>query len=623
MTKIIRKNKITMKNKLLAILILLLTTSTMLVAQDVRMTLSAPSEVSVGQRFSVTYEVNASAKNFKAPTFTEFNFLGGPMRSSGSETRIINGKVSSSVHESYTFYLSATAEGSYTIPAASCKVDGKTITSNSIQIKVSKAANNQSAQQNQQQSGYRQQQSEDPTQIDENSLFVKMSANKTNVYQGEEIIVTYRIYTQINISQYQIDKLPIYKGFWTEDLWDDRDKVQQYEETINGRRYLVAEIRRAALFPQESGSLTIEPLKLEVLAQLPSQRRRSGSIFDLFDDAFFNHYQSVKKTLVSNALTINVKPLPAAPDNFTGGVGNFSITAKLDNDNVKANDAITYSATISGNGNLMLIDEVDIDFPEVFEVYDPKVTSNIKHSPNGVSGSKTFEWILIPRSQGKYKIPEARFTFFNPKTKSYETRTTPSFDITVDKGDPNAMASYSSNKSDVKLLNSDINFIKTGNPMLVKSGKSFFGSLWFWILLVLPIVLSVGAILYGRKLQAYRKDIGSMKLKRATSLAKKRLRKAEGYLNQNDDEKFYIEIYQAIWGYVSDKFTIPLSKLSGDTIQSCLEAKYVDATIVDKILKTLSDVDFARFAPGDSSAKKNAIYEQALQMILDIENQLK
>ena len=612
-----------MKTKSL-ILALFMSISIMLVAQEPTMTLRAPSTVGEGQRFSVTYEINARPSEFKTPTFTNFNFLGGPSQSSSSSTQYINGKVSHSLSVSYTYYLSASAEGTYTIPKASCKVDGKTITSNTAQIVVTKSASNQN--QSQQASGRRQQsqqQDEAPTVIDENSLFVKVSANKTNVYQGEEIILTYRIYTQVNVSQYQIDKLPINKGFWTEDLWDNNTQVQQYEETIDGRRYLVAEIRKAALFPQETGTLTIEPLKLEVLAQVPSQRRRSsGSIFDLFDDAFFNAYQSVRKTLVSNTLKINVKPLPTPPDNFTGGVGNFSLQAKVDNTNIKANEALTYSLTISGSGNLMLIDNVDIDFPEVFEVYDPKITSNIKHSANGVSGSKTFEWILIPRSQGKYKIPAAEFVFFNPKTNSYETKTAQAFDITVDKGDPNAMTSYSS-KSDVKLLNSDINYIKTGNPQLVKSGKLFFGSFMFWILLILPAVLSVVIILYIRKTQASRSDITSMKLKRATSLAKKRLRKAEGYLNQNDDEKFYIEIYQAIWGYVSDKFAIPVSKLSGDTIQSCLQERKVDVEIEKKILKTLADVDFARFAPGDSSTKKNAIYEQALQMILDIENQLK
>lgn len=616
------KNWFVMKRRSLIILSIFMFMASAIVAQEARMTLRAPAEVGVGQQFAVTYEVNARPTDFKTPTFNNFNFLGGPSQSSSSSTQIINGNVTRSMSISYTYYLSAAAEGTFTIPKATCRVDGQVVESNTAQIKVVKRSDAQQ-QRSQGQGRYRQQvQQDEPVQIDDNTLFVRISANKTNVYQGEEIIVTYRIYTQVNISQYQIDKLPINKGFWTEDLWDNNTSVQQYEETINGKRYLVGEIRKAALFPQESGLLTIEPLQLEVLAQLPSQRRRTGSIFDLFDDAFFNTHQSVKKTLVSNSLKINVKPLPSPPDNFSGGVGNFSLSAKVDTDKIKANEALTYSLTISGNGNLMLIDDVDVKFPEVFEVYDPKVVPNIKHSAGGVSGSKTFEWILIPRSQGNYKIPEATLVFFNPKTKSYETKKTQSFNIRVDKGDANAMTAYSS-KSDVKLLNSDINYIMTGNPRLTQSNGSFFNTLLFWILLVLPILLAVAVVIYGRKLQESRKDIVSMKLRKATSLAKKRLRRAEAYLTQNDDEKFYIEIYQAIWGYISDKFTIPLSSLSTETVQECLEVKNVDASIVEKILKTLGDVNFARFAPGDSSAKKQGIYEQALQMILDIEKQLK
>ena len=612
-----------MKSKSLIILSILMIITSVLVAQEAKMTLRAPMEVSVGQQFAVTYEINARPSEFKTPTFSNFNFLAGPSQSSSTSTQYINGKMSRSMSVSYTYYLSAPTEGTFTIPKATCKVDGVPIESNTAQVKVVTASGSKQNQtRGQNRYSQRNQPQDEPAQIDDNTLYVKISANKTNVYQGEEIIVTYRIYTQVNISQYQIDKLPINKGFWTEDLWDNNTRVQQYEETIDGKRYLVGEIRRAALFPQESGLLTIEPLQLEVLAQLPSQRRRTGSIFDLFDDAFFNTHQSVKKNLVSNALKINVKPLPTPPDNFTGGVGNFSLSAKIDTDKIKANEALTYSLTISGNGNIMLIDNIDVKFPEVFEVYDPKVIPNIKHSADGVSGSKTFEWILIPRSQGNYKIPEAALVYFNPKTKSYETRTAPSFDIKVDKGDANAMTAYSS-KTDVKLLNSDINYIKTGNPELVKAGDSFFNTLLFWILLLLPILLTVAVVAYGRKIKELRNDIGSMKLRKATSLAKKRLRRAEAYLTQNNDEKFYIEIYQAIWGYISDKFTIPLSALSTDTVQECLEAKKGDASIEEKILKTLGDVNFARFAPGDSSAKKQGIYEQALQMILDIEKQLK
>ncbi len=612
-------------NKSLKILVTLLAISVSLLAQEARMTASAPSTVGVGQQFSVSYEINARPSDFKAPTFRNFNFLGGPSQSSSSSTQVINGQMSRSVSITYTYYLSAPAEGTFTIPAATCKVDGKTITSNTLQIEVDKSAPQQQPRQQYQNSRYggQSQVQEEPTQIDASTLFVKVSANKTNVYQGEEIIVTYRIYTQVPISQYQIDKLPGNKGFWTEDLWDDNTQVKQYEETINGKRYSVAEIRKASLFPQETGTLTIEPITLEVLAQVQAPRRRTGSIFDLFDDAFFNTRQAIKKNLISNSLKIRVKPLPQAPQGFMGAVGNFTIKSSVDTKHIKANDALTYSITLSGSGNLMLIDKIDVRFPKVFEVYDPKITSHIKHNAGGVSGSKIFEWVLIPRTQGNYSIPEATFVYFDPKSDLYVTRTTEGFNITVDKGDANAMTSYSSSKNDIKLLNSDINYIKTSDTRLTISKSTFFNSLLFWICMFIPILLCIFIIIYGKKEQASKKDIGSMRLRKATSLAKKRLRKAESYLNQNEDEKFYVEIYQAIWGYISDKFTIPVAQLSTDTVQNILETKSVNTIIVEKILQTLNEVDFARFAPGDSSAKKQGIYEQALQMILDIENQLR
>ena len=251
------KNWFVMKRRTLIILSIFMFMASAIVAQEARMTLRVPAEVGVGQQFAVTYEVNARPTDFKTPTFNNFNFLGGPSQSSSSSTQIINGNVTRSMSISYTYYLSAAAEGTFTIPKATCRVDGQVVESNTAQIKVVKASDAQQ-QRSQGQGRYRQQmqQQDEPVQIDDNTLFVKISANKTNVYQGEEIIVTYRIYTQVNISQYQIDKLPINKGFWTEDLWDNNTSVQQYEETINGKRYLVGEIRKAALFPQESGLLT-------------------------------------------------------------------------------------------------------------------------------------------------------------------------------------------------------------------------------------------------------------------------------------------------------------------------------------------------------------------------------
>lgn len=600
-------------------------------AQEAKMTASAPSTVGVGQPFQVTFSVNAKPKDFKPPVFKSFNYLGGPFQSQSSSTSFINGQRTSSVNVSFTYQLSCDREGSFRIDPASCTVDGTTLTSNALTITVDKSVQSQQQSRGGNQGGWSQQPQQqtrqnEPVSVNANSLFVRARANKSSAYQGEEVIITYSIYSQVQVRQFQIDKLPSNKGFWSEDLTDNSQQIQQHEEVIDGKRYAVYPIHKIALYPQETGTLTLSPINTEVSAIVEVQntrRRNSGSIFDIFDDPFFSGggYHVVNKTLKSNSLSINVKPLPGEPADFSGAVGDFSVKSKVDTKKLKANEALTYTLTISGSGNLMLIDNVNIDFPSTFEVYDPKVSSHLNRSGGGISGSRTFEWVLIPREQGKYEIPSAEFVYFNPKSKSFVTKGTETFTIDVAKGDGSTSSSVA--KSDVKLLNSDIEYLKLGNPNLKPAGSHFFGGTGFWILMILPILLTVALFIAMRKVIAMRADIDGTNLRRATSKATKRLRKAEKHLQSGDDENFYIEIYQAIWGYVADKFTIPVSQLSGETIQEKLESRNVAEDVKVKIMETIGDVDFARFAPGDSKEKMQSIYERTLQMILDLEKQLK
>mgnify|MGYP002623817447 CR=1 FL=1 len=600
-------------------------------AQNARITVSAPQTVGVGQQFQVQLKVNAEHSNFKAPSFKGLNHLGGPYTSHSSSISFINGRQTSSIEISYTYILSASNEGRFTIGSASCVVDGKTISSDPITITADKSAGNHNANNgggnawgNQRQQAQQPQQS---TQITDKSLFVRAIANKSSVYQGEEVIVTYRLYSQVQLRQFQIEKLPSNKGFWSEDLTDESANPQGREEIVNGQRYTVYDIRKISLFPQETGTLTLSPINTEVTAIVQTQRARqqSGSIFDIFfDDPFFggSSYQAVNKKLTSNSVSINVKSLPTEPDGYYGAVGDLSVKSSVDTKKLKANEAITYTLTISGKGNLMLIDNVDIQFPPSFDVYDPKITPNIKRSAGGVSGSKTFEWVLIPRSEGKYTIPAANLVYFNTISQTFVTKSTESYDIDVAKGDGSVTAANTA-KNNVKLLNNDIEYIKTGSASLHRKGDTFFGSPLFWILFLLPVALAIAAVIAIRKINHRNADLGAVRLRKATKQAKKRLRKAEKLLATNDDEQFYVEIYQAIWGYVSDKFTIPTSQLSSETIQGVLEKKNVAENVKQTIMQTIGEVDFARFAPGDSTSKKQSIYNQAMQMILDLENQLK
>lgn len=605
-----------MKRHLIILLFLTLTLS--LSAQE--LTVRAPGRVDVGRRFEVRYEVNDQASDFRGPSFKGLSVLSGPNASRQQGMTIINGQVSHTSSTSFTYIIQADVEGSFNIGSASCTVNGKRITCQGFTIQVEKGSTQQQNAYNQGNGQSRRQSAQQPAQssnIDSKSLFARASISKNNPYQGEQVILTYKIYTQVSLSQYQIDKLPGNKGFWSEDLTRDGN-VRQYEETVDGRRYMVAEIRRGALFAQESGKLTIEPLDLDVLALVQRQRQRTGSIWDLFDDPFFNPTQAVEKHLRTNSINLHVKPLPEAPKEFNGAVGTFTVKTETDTREVRANEAITYRLTVSGAGNLMLIDAPHIDFPQVFEVYDPQIKDNITRNSNGISGSRTFEWILIPRNHGDYQIPAFNFVFFDPSAGRYVTKHVEAIPVHINKGDPKSMKNVTSSKSDVKLLNSDINYIHTHPATLIPRDSKDRTPWWFWTILCLIIVSTCAAILYGRHRYAQQQDVAGMRLRRATKMARKRLKTAAAFLNSGDDNRFYEEIYKAIWGCLADKYNIQLSRLSRDTVRDCLTEKSVPEEQQTRILQTLEKVDFARFAPGDAASKKQEIFDEALQMIVMI-----
>ena len=585
-----------------------------------QMTVQAPQSVYAGDNFTVRFVVDARASDFRGPSFKGFSLRSGPNTSSSSNFSFVNGQMTSSVQTVYSYTLTADIEGSFTVGPASCTADGNKITSSSFTIKVEKADPARQQQRQQQQQRQRQQaydpwaqQPQQAAEIDSKSLFARASVNKANPWQGEQIIVTYKIYTQVPISQFAIDKLPGNKGFWAEDLSEGR-QIKQYEETIGDRRYQVAEIRRGALFAQESGKLTIEPLDLNVLAMVQRQRRRTGTILDLFDDPFFSAREAVERPLSTSRISVNVRPLPAAPEGFTGGVGRFDVQGGLSLDKVKANEAVSYRVTISGNGNLMLVNAPIPDFPSVFEVYDPQIDDNIKRTDNGISGSRTYEWVLIPRSQGHYTIPPLQFVYFDPSSGQYITKTIAKQEIEVEKGDARNLA-HTASKDDVRLLNSDINYIHPVGKLSPLRSTDHAG-LAFWLVFAAVVLLTVAVLVFTKRRQLAEQDVAGMRMKRAIRLARKRLKRAEAHLRDGDSNRFYEEIYRAIWGCLSDKYSIELSKLSRETVTECLVGKQVPPQQQESIMKVLQDVDLARFAPGDAHAQMQNIYDEALNMIV-------
>lgn len=586
-------------------------------AQEI--TVQAPEEVYMGDHFTVKFSVNEQAKDFRGPSFKGFSLISGPSTSSQTSMSFINGQMSRSVSTSFSYTLMADVEGTFTVEPASCVADGKKISSRRFSIKVTKMSAAQQQQRQQQQQQRQQRQAYDPwaqqpqpaTQIDENTLFARASVSKTNPYQGEQIIITYKIYTQIPISQFAIDKLPGNRGFWAEDL-SVGQQIKQYEETVGGRRYQVAEIRRGALFAQESGKLDIEPLDLNVLAMVQQQRRRTGSIWDLFDDPFFNSRQAVERSLRTNRISVNVRPLPTAPDNFTGAVGSFDIQGGLTGDKVKANEAISYRITVSGRGNLMLINAPQPEFPTAFEVYDPQIDDNIRKSSDGISGSRTYEWILIPRNKGRYTIPEFCFVYFDPTSGQYVTKRIPKQEIVVDKND----AAGFDNAGTTNRPNT-LNNIHPVSKLYPIKDKDSAGAPFY--IIVAAIIVACGVVVFiFRKRKAAEQDVAGMRMKRAVRMARKRLKKAEGHLKGGDTGRFYEEIYRAIWGCLADKYNIPLANLNRDTVSACLAEKEVPQEQQQNIMQVLQDVDIARFAPIDPEAQKQKIYDEALQMIASI-----
>ena len=594
-------------------------------AQAVDFKVLAPRQVSLGERFRLTYQINADVDVFTPPKLVGFRILSGPNRSQSSSIQIINGKVNQSINISYTYVLEASQEGEMTIPLATIKVDGKIYKSKELKVIV--GASNQQASSNNSNSS-----TQNKGQLQSSDLYIKAFLSKKNVFIGEKTIVTYRIYTRVPVSNLSIDKLSSFGGFWSVDLSVDNKKLNQREEVINGEQYIVADLKVAALYPQKTGDLVIEPMSLTCLAQVQTSRKRTTSndpLFDsFFNDPFFsNSYRNIEKNLKSKPLKVHVKPFPdnGKPANFTGAVGNFTLGSNIDHKELKANEAITLKYTISGEGNIDLLPDLEVNFPPDFEVYDPKITSKTRKNSRGVSGYKTFEYTIIPRSAGDYEIPSTSFSYFNPKTKSYKTLSSDSYGIIVSRSEnANQNITYGGRtKEDVRYLGKDIRYISLLPYELEPLDHFFFGSTIFYIYLISPLLLLLIIVLVWRKESAKRRNVSLMKNKNATKVAKKRLKEAKSFLKSKAEAEFYNEMGSALWGYVSDRFSIPLAELSAETVSGKLLAKQVNTDIVKEFVDTLNDCEFARFAPGDKASTMEKVYQEGIDVISKIEDQIK
>ncbi|MFH1296325.1 MAG: BatD family protein [Bacteroidota bacterium] len=602
-----------------------------LFSQDTEFTASAKPVVTVGETFNLTYTLNAQGMNFRGPRISGFTVLTGPNTSTTSSIRSINGRTSMTITYTYSYILQATQEGTFGVPAASVTVDGKSYQSNSLTIQVQPGGTPR--QQSGQAGTTGNQRSTGPSgvQTDANDVFLKAYVSADSPFQGEGIIVTYKLFTRVPIAQISISKLSSFQGFWSQNLLKDNERFPQYNQTIDGEQYVVAEIRKIALYPLKSGNLRIDPLEVECVAQVKQQaRQRTGDPFfdDFFNNSFFSSsYATVEKSLKSNPLTIQVKPLPQVnkPADFGGAVGSFTFRSEIDKTTVQTNEPVTLKFVVSGTGNIQLIEQVNVTFPPDFETYDPKVVSDYRTTSTGVTGMQSFECLIIPRKPGNFTINPVTFSYFDLARQRYVTLTSPPFPLTVEKGSGQSgvMTYTGPNKEEIQYIGSDIRHIESQPFTLRKAGTYFMGSWSYFLLLLIPFVLFIILLIILKKQSARRSDVWLMKNRKATRVARKRLRKASEFLKGKKEADFYDEISQALWGYLSDKFGIPRAELSIESVQEALKGKQVSGEILDQFTSTLKDTEFARFAPGDKALKMDEIYSKAMEIIAKIERELK
>ena len=600
-------------------------------AQDIVFKCEAPKVVGLHERFRVSFTVNSSnPSDFKAPTFQSVNILGGPSTSRSSSISIINGKRTDNSSTSFVFWLQSLNTGKITIPSARVKVDGKLYTTKPITISVEdnptmsqRSANNPNS--------TRQTQQPTVKVIDDKAVFVRAIPSKSKVVKGEEIVISYKIYTLVPVSEYQVDKFPSSQGFWVEEL-DNQLTPTLEKEVIDGKTYQVATLRKVLVYPQKSGTLNINPMGLEVVAHLQTgtSRRQRVSTGDPFFDAFFNDpffshsspvFERVNKKLKTNALSIQVEELPQSDESFLGAVGQFDINSSIDTSFCRTNEAITLSYTISGKGNLTLIENLKLALPDEFEVYEPNITDDISRTAAGQSGSRTFQYIIIPRVEGNYSIPALNFTYFDPESGEYKTVTTQSYELKIEKGknDNKFMEQMSEREKYRNMSITDVFVSKNKKDgVLIPVFSSFGLYISIFVLLLALFVL----IRMTTKQLKQKEDVVGLKLKKANKVAMKRLKKAAMYLRENRKDEFETEIGQALWSYLSDKFKIAVSDLSLENIEKVMSDNGLEDVIKQNTIKTLNDCEFIRFSQSKESDKHRELYEQTMKTITDIETNM-
>jgi len=575
--------------------------------------------VGINDQFEVTFNFSGQningVRSFTPPNFKGFMILSGPNQSTSMQ--IINGAVSGS--RSYSYYLQAQNVGKFTIGSAIINYNDKTFSTQPLTITVGKGSPKSSPQQ---------QSSSDVSQKDiADNLFILATSDKEKVDLGDQVTVTYKLYTRLNIaSQMQVAKLPSYQELWAEEI-SIPNNITFSTEMYKGKQFRVGVLKKVALFPSRAGELSVTPLVLDVPVQIQQKKKGSGNnLFDdFFNDPFFNTVQNVNYNAKSNTIKLYVNPLPFqnVPKSYNGAVGNYTLTSQINSTSTKANEPVTLKINITGSGNIQLLNMPELNLPPGFDKYDPKTSEQINRTGR-INGTKTFEYLIVPRSSGKKEIPPVLFSYYNPEKSSYVTLSTPSYFIDVEQGSNSGsgnVAGYS--KEEIKMLSQDIIYIKTSTGDLTRQGDSTIFGFGFWTAALLPLFLLSGLIIWKRRSDKLAGNLQLLRYQRAQKVARARFKTARNLMEANNQTGFYAEISQALFGYLEDKLHIPKAEISLDRAVVELQKKNIDGELINKLRDCTEKCQYARFAPGsDGDAAMNDMYNDLTKVIIELEKSL-
>ncbi|HRG87379.1 MAG TPA: BatD family protein [Chitinophagales bacterium] len=599
-----------------------------------RFSASAPKSVPVNSNFQLSYTIeNGNGTNLKLPSLNDFQLMGGPNTSTSMQW--VNGNVTQSV--TYSYVLRPKNQGTFKLGKASITVSGVTMESNELTIQVTAPV----AQQQQQRQRnpfdpfddpfFRGEEEEQPqtsnAEIEKqlkDEVFMKLVVSKGSVYKGEMLTATYKLYFRQNLTGFNVTKAPSFDGYWSQEVELD-PKRRPATEVVNGKQYNTVEIMKYNLYPQRAGALPVAGCEVNTVAQV-QMRSRSRNLFDDFFD--LGRMRQVPLDLKATPITVSVKELPdnGKPADFSGAVGSYKFDATLSGKDAKTDEPITYTLKISGTGNLKFVDAPALKFPPEFEVYDPKIKENISNGAAGMSGTKQYDYLIIPRQPGDYTIEEKTFSWFDPAAGKYFTTQSPEFTVKVtgeaSKNPNTAAIAAGGDKEDVAALGQDIRYIKTATPELSK-GNRFFGSAGFIAMYSMPFLLLAGMIFAKRRNDTMAADVIGTKRRRALKLAKKRLSVAEKHLAKSDKKNFYDEVSRATWGYLGDKLNIDMAELSKDNVEEKLLAKNAKPETIAKLKALLGTCELALYAPVGEGGEMKQNYETAMNLMADLEDEVK